>query len=83
MSLWAIIVSPALMIGGLLMYALGLRHRTADHPGLVRFHPKYWKPLWKMRPWYAKKGFIQILVGTMLVAAGGILGFTYFLNGID
>lgn len=69
-----------LLVLGMLLWILGYRNHTDNHPGFVFFNPKYWLPVWRTRAWYTSRGYRQMIAGCIMVAIGGLVGVVLYLG---
>lgn len=70
-------IALVLLLSGVILWMLALRHRTSEAPSLATiraYHPRNWKPVWKQRLWFTPVGFRYYLLGTTLIVMGGLLG---------
>ena len=63
----------ATLFAGLAIITLSLLYRTNDAPRLSMrsaYHPRNWKPIWKVQSWYTPRGFKLHLLGWGLFFIG-------------
>jgi hypothetical protein len=62
----------ALLVIGLVLVVIAQRHRMADHPQIISFNPRDWKPIWRMQNYFDPIGFRLNLVGWILVILSAV-----------
>jgi hypothetical protein len=76
--LLASLMLSLLIIGGVFWY-LAYGNRKDVHPGFALFKPRSWAPIWRTRSWYSARGYRELVVGSVLIAVGGLVGVFLFL----
>jgi hypothetical protein len=69
----------ALLVVGLVLVMLAMRHRTASHPPIPSSDVKHWKPIWRMQDCYTPVGYKLQLVGWITVCGAAMLLAAGFL----
>ncbi|MDP3964166.1 MAG: hypothetical protein Q8Q20_00705 [bacterium] len=62
------IVQLLLAVAGFVLWGFALRNMTPGTPYFPTWNWRYWKPVWKMHPYFNRVGYYQNYVGTTLVA---------------
>jgi hypothetical protein len=74
------LIALVLLISGVVLWLLALRHRTSEAPSLATirgYYPGNWKVVWKQRHWFTPVGFRYYWIGTTLIVAGGLIAAVF------
>ena len=65
------------MIIGIGLTLSALRYKSDEHPGLLSFNPRNWKPVWRMRSWFSPRGYWLNLIGISMIVLSSVLALVF------
>lgn len=64
------------LVVGVVSVIVSMFHCTEKSPNLLSlsgWHPRNWRPIWRMQEWYNPLGYRLHLIGFTLIIAGAML----------